>query len=388
MAFSCILLFSSPTMPLNFEEPETKQEKSEEDAKRKSSRSPFGRKKEKAVVAPKKNTVGGKASSSHRRVFTKSSQYFATFTVKVIKATDLPGKKSIQPYCQIYLGRFVLMLIFSLNLTPFVISTSFATKPKKKTNNPEWNEEFSTPVDRDDNFSIKVWDMGKLERNVDIAKKIPPLCKKKIPLKDFARKGNLDHDVRTISMVGGGSLEVEITFTINIPVPGQIHTKTFSYPSWMSDRYGVNQVEPDMDSINTGITTIARYTSRWLLNQRAIQASLQKDDDEDEEEENQDIPDGLMFELIDISCCAHDKALELVVCYSWNQKEEQKDDDDDDLFTRPSILTSKLFSVATKIPKKKLYEHKGMAAKSYQELFNKVRSGTEEVLQNGKFHYM
>lgn len=265
----------------------------------------------------------------------------------------------------------------------FKNSKAFNTKVKKKTLNPEWNEEFSADVDRDDNFYVKIWDMGKQERNVDITKSIPPICKKKIAIKEYARKGNLDRSKQTIQLAGGGTLDIELTFTMNIPVPGQIHTKTFSYPSWMSDRYGVNQVEPDMESINTGISTIARYTSRWLLNQRAIQASLNRDDDEEAGES--EVPEGLQFDLIDISCCAHDKALELVVCYTWSQKLEE--DGETDLFVRPSILTSKLFTVATKIPKKKLYEHKSMSVKSYQELFNKCRDGTQEVLANGLYNY-
>jgi len=149
----------------------------------------------------------------------------------------------------------------------------------------------------------------------------------------------------------------------------------------MSDRYGVQQVEPDMESVNTGINTLARYTSRWLLNQRAIQASMKNEKDEEAEEEESSAPsDGLQFELIDISCCAHDKAIELVVCYTWNQIEE-KMEMEEDLFVRPSILTSKLFSIDTKITKKKRYEHKGLNIKSYQQLFNQVREGTEEVLQ-------
>jgi len=331
-------------------------------------KSPFGKKKkEEPESSPKPSTVGGKASASHRRVFTKSTQYFATINIKIIKATDLPGKKNMQPYCQLYLG-----------------SSSYATKAKKKTLNPEWNEEFSSEVDRDDTISFKIWDMGKLERNVDIAKKIDPICKKKLTVKSFAREGNLDNESREIPLTGGGTLHVEITFAVNVPVPEQIHTKTFSYPSWMSDRYGVNQVEPDMESINTGISTLARYTSRWLLNQRAIQASLNLDKEDDAPEDNEDqeaIPEGLQFKLIDISCCAHDKALELVVCYTWSQKEE-KAEEEEDLFVRPSILTSKLFSIDSKISKKRRYDHKGMSSKSYQELFNKVRDGTEEVLKN------
>merc|ERR1712232_1028475 len=140
-----------------------------------------------------------------------------------------------------------------------------------------------------------------------------------------------------------------------------------------------NQIEPDMDAINTGWSTIARYTSRWLLNQRAIQASLQNDEDDDNSSE---VPEGLQFQLLDISCCAHDKALQLVVAYTWKQEEKREDDNDDYLFEKPKILTSKLFSTATKISKKKLYEHKGMSIKSYQELFNKCRDGLEEVTQN------
>jgi len=73
-------------------------------------RSPFAKKKEVTKEEPepantKSSTVGSKASASHRRVFTKSTQYFASITVKVLRATDLPAKKSIQAYCQLYMGR-------------------------------------------------------------------------------------------------------------------------------------------------------------------------------------------------------------------------------------------------------------------------------------------
>mmetsp|Transcript_40326 Transcript_40326/g.86043 ORF Transcript_40326/g.86043 Transcript_40326/m.86043 type:complete len:399 (-) Transcript_40326:81-1277(-) len=366
-------------MPLKFEEPEGEEKNEDKSLKPTSakdgkaavknekeelsprkSRSPFGRKKK------DKDEDDGSvklSTASHRRVFTKSSQYFALFKIKVMRAKDLPAKKSIQPYVQIYLG-----------------SNAFNTKVKKKTLNPEYNEEFEAQIDRDDSISLKIWDMGKFERQTDTSKKIEPICKKKIAVKDFAREGNISCDKRAIQMVGGGTLEVEITFEMNIPQLGEVHTKTFSYPSWMTDRYGMNQIEPDVQSNNVGWTTVARYTSRWLLNQRAIQASLQKDEEEEEEAAGEsDVPDGLKFRLIDISCCAHDKALQLVVTYTWEKPEEI---DEDEYFSRPKILTYKLFTTPIKIAKKKLYDHKGMNAKSYQDLFNKVCDGTEEVMAN------
>jgi len=307
-------------MPLKFEEPEGEEKNEDkslkptakdgkaavknekEELSPRKSRSPFGRKKK------DKDEDDGSvklSTASHRRVFTKSSQYFALFKIKVMRAKDLPAKKSIQPYVQIYLG-----------------SNAFNTKVKKKTLNPEYNEEFEAQIDRDDSISLKIWDMGKFERQTDVSKKIEPICKKKIAVKDFAREGNITCDKRVIQMVGGGTLEVEITFEMNIP------------------QLGEEEAAPAGES---------------------------------------DVPDGLKFRLIDISCCAHDKALQLVVTYTWEKPEEI---DEDEYFSRPKILTYKLFTTPIKIAKKKLYDHKGMNAKSYQDLFNKVCDGTEEVMAN------
>lgn len=98
-------------MPLTFEEPEEKKNKSP---------GPSLKKKEESIppkspsTAPKtKSTVGSGASASHRRVFSKSSQYFASFSVIIIKANDLPAKKTIQPYCQIYIGRYETKIALS-----------------------------------------------------------------------------------------------------------------------------------------------------------------------------------------------------------------------------------------------------------------------------------
>jgi len=303
--------------------------------------------------------------AGHRRVFTRSSQSFGIVEVKVINATDIPGKKSIQPYLQVFLG-----------------STCFTTK-KKKGNSVEWNEEFSSEIDRDDYVSYKIWDMGKLER-ADPGREVAALCKKRIPVKDFARRGNIAKEQQAIAMVGGGTLNVEFTFTVNLPVPGEIHTKTFSYPSWMADQYGVNQVPPDLDSIKVGWSTLSRYTSRWLLSQRAVQAQLQRDDeseeDSGEEEEEGDLPEGLMFHLIDISTAAHDKVYQIVVTYTWHS-EEKAEVDDDELFSRPKILTSKLFSVASQLHKKKQYDGKGHSQGGYTDLFNKVSDGSDEAIK-------
>jgi len=301
----------------------------------------------------------------HRRVFTRSSQSFGSVEVKVINATDIPGRKSIQPYLQVFLG-----------------SALFSTK-KKKGNSAEWNEEFSSEIDRDDYVSYKIWDMNKLER-ADPGREVTPLCKKRIPVKDFARRGSITKEQQAISMVGGGTLNVIFSFTVNLPVPGEIHTKTFSYPAWMADQYAVNQVPPDLDSIKVGWSTLARYTSRWLLSQRAVQAQLQRDDDSDEdsgeEQEAGDIPEGLMFRLIDISSAAHDKVYQIVVTYTW-YSEEKIEADDDVLFSRPKILTSKLFSVGTQLHKKKQYDGKGHSQGGYTDLFNKVSEGFDEAIK-------
>lgn len=323
------------------------------------------RRKTQEPTEEKEKTPSRKAG--HRRVFTRSSQSFGNVEVKIINATDIPGKKSIQPYVQVFLG-----------------STCFNTK-KKKGNSAEWNEEFSSTIDRDDYVSYKVWDMGKLER-ADPGREVAALCKKRIPVKEFARRGNISKEQQAISLVGGGTLNVEFSFTVNPPVPGEIHTKTFSYPSWMADQYGVNQIPPDLDSIRTGWSTLARYTSRWLLSQRAVQAQMQRDDDSEEdsapeEEEQSEIPEGLTFRLIDISSAAHDKVYQIVVTYTWFSEEKTEADDDDVLFARPKILTSKLFSVATYLNKKKQYDGKGHSQGGYTDVFNKVSEGSEEAIK-------
>jgi hypothetical protein len=268
------------------------------------------------------------------------------------------------------------------------LSAAFATKKKKGTT-AEWNEEFESDVDRDDLISFKIWDMGKIERNVDVSRRLEPASKKKMNVKEFAREGPIVKELQELDMIGGGKLFVEISLTIKIPVPGEVHTKTFSYPSWMTDRYGVNQIPPDLDSIRTGWTTLARYTSRWLLSQRAIQASLNNDEDEDEapvsprDGEPQDIPEGLQFTLVDISACAHDKAHQLVITYTWKQKDPEKAEDD--LFVRPKILTSKLFSIETTLHKKKLYDGKGQGQGTYQDAFEKITKLTDEIVTRGTF---
>lgn len=114
-------------MPLKFEEPEGEEKNEDkslkptakdgkaavknekEELSPRKSRSPFGRKKK------DKDEDDGSvklSTASHRRVFTKSSQYFALFKIKVMRAKDLPAKKSIQPYVQIYLGRSVIFFYF------------------------------------------------------------------------------------------------------------------------------------------------------------------------------------------------------------------------------------------------------------------------------------
>jgi len=305
--------------------------------------------------------------SNHRRVFTNASQSYGTLTVKILWAENLPGKKWIQPYVQVYLG-----------------SSCFHTN-RQKGNSIEWNEEFTAEVDRDDSVSFKIWDMVRVER-ADPVEEVTPLCKKRMPVKDFARRGKLFHEPYAIVMSGGGTLYVEVTLKMHIPVPGEVHTKTFYYPAWMLDSYGVNQIPPDQTSIETGWKAMARYTSRWLLNQRAIQATLQNEVEEvehlrDEEEANV-IPDGLRFQLIDINCSAHDKVHQMTVTYTWSQQEDPvQEQNDEESFTRSRILSFKLFTAPVQLLKKhQQTDARGFSQDLYSEAFNIVREGMEQAI--------
>ena len=52
----------------------------------------------------KKEKEDKKTDNRHHRVFTRSTCYYATITLKIINA-ELPGKKSISPFVRVYFGR-------------------------------------------------------------------------------------------------------------------------------------------------------------------------------------------------------------------------------------------------------------------------------------------
>lgn len=332
-------------MPLNFKEPAAGQDSPAEDRPQ-----------------DKKKSAEPNQSLSHHRVFSSSTTHFAKCTIKIISCSDIPGKKSsVCPFVRVYMG-----------------STSFATQVKKKNLTPEFNEEFSGFVDRDDQIQLKLWDNAKLERNLDSYKKIDPIGRKKVAVKELAKDGSFPTTAFSYTLQPAGELKCEISLEITPPSPGEIHIKQFNYPTWINDKYKINYIPPDFDAVKVGVSTLGRYATRWLLNQRAIMNSLNVEE-EGEQPVQSEAPEGLEFELLDLSICSHSKALQLIISYQWNQKQDDVAIPDPD--EKPLILQCKSFSVHTKIPKKKIHESKSIPSDSFMKSFNQVCDGTAEAIQ-------
>ena len=240
-------------------------------------------------------------------------------------------------------------------------------------------------MDREDILQIKVWDNGKLERNMDNAKVIEPICKKKVSIKELTQNGDVEKVKKSFDLVGGGTIHTELSITINQPKVGEIHTKQFNYPTWTHDKYNINQVPPTMDGYITAVKTVSRYITRWMLNQRAIMASINNDGSDEEEagDNKNETPEGLLFELLDISACSHDKAIQFNVTFTWSEEKIKEVQNNDEWVSTPNTLTFKIFSTETKIPKKKVYHTKALHPTSYQDIFGNICDGTNEVVVEG-----
>jgi len=205
--------------------------------------------------------------------------------------------------------------------------------------------------------------------------------KKKIPIKDLARSEN---GKETIQLTGGGELNIQYQIKINHPHVGMIHTKFFSYPTWMNDKYFVNVQQPDFESQKTAVSTLTRYAMRWLRNQKAIgnlNDIQDPDSDEEKDKEAEEIPEGVMFKLLDMSFASHDKVLQLIVTYQWAAKEKPKNDEESPDLGVSQILQMKAFHTESKATKKKLNNIKPMLPEIYQKEFKSTLSLMDELFQ-------
>eukprot|EP00011_Vannellida_sp_DIVA3-517-6-12_P009439 CAMPEP_0114625096 /NCGR_PEP_ID=MMETSP0168-20121206/11098_1 /TAXON_ID=95228 ORGANISM="Vannella sp., Strain DIVA3 517/6/12" /NCGR_SAMPLE_ID=MMETSP0168 /ASSEMBLY_ACC=CAM_ASM_000044 /LENGTH=380 /DNA_ID=CAMNT_0001836375 /DNA_START=53 /DNA_END=1195 /DNA_ORIENTATION=- len=345
-------------MPLKFEEPEAREKVAK----------PASKPKPAAKSSSGSGKTGGRAL--HRRVHTNSSYYFAKVKITVVEASDLNGKKGIHPFCKVYLG-----------------SKTFTTATQKKNGlSPTWGDTFEESVDRDDTIQFKVYDHKKLARNLDVQRDIPPLGKKKLTVKTIARKDvQLDE---WYNLVGGGRLHVLIDIQINTPKPGAVHTKFFSYPTWMNDKYGVNVQEADTEAICLGLSTLTRYAIRWVRNQRGIVGLLNDDEEEEEDAAAADAGadcealENLEFQVADISICFHNKCLQLIVAYHWVEKEPKVEDIDDE-FGIANVLNVKIFTKPGPWVKKKkqIHSYKPMLPELFTKEFKLLAAVTEEVTE-------
>jgi len=276
--------------------------------------------------------------TKHHGVYSSSSSNYAKCIVKVLKATNLPKKRNT----------FVSLAIGG--------GTTVHTKVKRRCSAPEWNEEYTQFVDPDDQIHVKVWDHGKLKGNLDPFKKVSPIARVSIPVNELAKQNK---GVQTYKLEPSGEIELDITLDRIPRVAGEVHTKQFNYPTWMMDKYQINYVPPDLESWETGMITLNRYTSRWIQTQQLAISDAE----------------GLEFDLIDISVCAHLKVLSVVVTFQWKAQEEKPVHKE---------ITWKLFSSPTLVPKKKLYESKSIAAESFMNSFDQICTGSQQIVGQAK----
>merc|ERR1711939_756822 len=132
--------------------------------------------------------------------------------------------------------------------------------------------------------------------------------------------------------------------------------------TWMMDKYQINYIPPDLAAWETGIVTLNRYASRWILTQHASTSNAE----------------GLEFDLIDISVSTHLKALSLMVTFQWKERSEHS------ACPFGKELLWQTFTKPTEIPKKKLYESKSIAADSFMTSFDKICQSSQQVVTQCK----
>eukprot|EP01095_Lingulamoeba_sp_RSL-Kostka_P011643 TRINITY_DN44_c0_g1_i1.p1 TRINITY_DN44_c0_g1~~TRINITY_DN44_c0_g1_i1.p1 ORF type:complete len:363 (+),score=114.01 TRINITY_DN44_c0_g1_i1:35-1123(+) len=311
----------------------------------------FGENKEKKIDSNKGSSSSSSSSSGgsapHKRVFTNSSFSFANLTLKVVHASKLKQKKRTAVFAKIVMGG----------------QDVFKTHSKKaKSDQFIYDEEFTSPIDRDEIVQISLYNKSKYEEIT--YGKIEPIGKVKIKVTDLTRLEQEVEKVYKLRNHDTGEMKIITKLEINELKPDEVHTKIFSYPVWVKDKYNVQQKQPKKNDLDICFSTLIRYVTRWIKNMRA------------------QVTEELRFKLIDISFFSHDKAIEILVTYSWEEKDddddeeennnEEEDEEEEVDSSSIQVLQGKFFSVETKLSKKHLNIYKPTSSETYQECLDNV----------------